>query len=182
MYRRNFLKLACASGAISILPAVRRAAAAQAGPFIDGEMYALECLGNEHTAFKFLDGRTGDGSVALAPTTNPPFSGTKWRASVRAGNFVLLECQGTIEGPRVLDGHTADHSVHLALSATGGFSGTLWQVVAPNDATTNLKCMGNDNPNLFLDGVTHDGTVRLSNSTAPPFTGTRWRVIPFGTI
>lgn len=180
MDRRQLLQLALASSAIGVLSPARRASAVEAGPFIDNQMVALECLGDVHTQFKFLDGRTGDGSVALAPRTDGVFTGTKWLGSVRAGRFVLLECQGTVQGPRLLDGHTADNSVHLAPSAAGPFSGTLWEIVNPNNDTCNLRCLGNGDPNLFLDGVTQNGTVKLSNSTAPPFTGTRWRVIPFG--
>jgi hypothetical protein len=27
---------------------------------------------------RWLDGRTGNGTVGLAPNTNPPFTGTRW--------------------------------------------------------------------------------------------------------
>ena len=42
-----------------------------------GQGFTLECLGSAPGP-KFLDGRTGDGTVALAPSTAPPFTGTRW--------------------------------------------------------------------------------------------------------
>ena len=41
---------------------------------------ALECLGNIPGP-RWLDGRTGDGSVGLAASTSPPFSGTRWEVA-----------------------------------------------------------------------------------------------------
>ena len=141
----------------------------EAGPFFDGRMCALSCLGEFQTHPEkrfFLDGRTGDGSVALAPELTRAFSGTKWRSKVLAFDKVVLECQGAVEGPRFLDGHTVDHSVHLAPSTDRPFTGTVWQIVDPNNDTAALKCLGTQNPNLFLDGLTGNSTVRFSDSTA----------------
>jgi hypothetical protein len=45
------------------------------------DIVALECLGNVPGP-RYLDGRTGDGSVGLAPNTNPPYSGTRWEARI----------------------------------------------------------------------------------------------------
>src|SRR2546428_13873592 len=76
----------------------------------------LTCLGdNPGPRFRgdvpgprFLDGRTQDGSVGLAVSTSPPFSGTRWNAT-EAGELgeglITLRCLGDIEGPRFLDGH-----------------------------------------------------------------------------
>src|SRR2546421_7314324 len=75
---------------------------------------------------RVLDGRTGDGSVALAPTSNDAFSGTRWRRRM-AGDVWTLECLGTAKGPRFLDGHTKEGTVHLAPSTNPPFSGTRWR-------------------------------------------------------
>jgi hypothetical protein len=37
----------------------------------------LKCLGDIDGP-RWLDGRTADGTVGVAPTTEPPFTGTKW--------------------------------------------------------------------------------------------------------
>ncbi|MCC5642551.1 hypothetical protein LC607_06210 [Nostoc sp. CHAB 5824] len=42
---------------------------------------AFECLGNIPGP-KFLDGRTADGTVGLAPDTGENFSGTRWRLKI----------------------------------------------------------------------------------------------------
>jgi hypothetical protein len=41
------------------------------------DIVALQCLGTTEGP-RWLDGRTGDGTVGLAPATNAPFSGTRW--------------------------------------------------------------------------------------------------------
>lgn len=154
---------------------------AEIGPFVDGQMYALSCLGEFQThpeRLFFLDGRTGDGSVALAPRATEEFSGTKWKAFV-TGDRVLLECQGDVDGPRFLNGFTGDQSVHLAPTGGGASTSTVWRVVLI-DTHIALKCLSEDNPHLFLDGVTQSNTVRLSNTTEDAFTGTHWAALDFG--
>jgi hypothetical protein len=42
------------------------------------EIITLKCLGDKPGP-RYLDGRTQNGTVGLAPNTNPPFTGTKWR-------------------------------------------------------------------------------------------------------
>lgn len=133
----------------------------------------LKCLGDiegpEHD--RYLDGRTIDGSVGLAPSTAEPFSGTVWRAR-SLGELVYLQCLGDIEGPRFLDGRTADGTAGLAVSTAEPFSGTLWLMGEQGEVT--LECQGDVEGSRFLDGRTGDGSVGLAPSTAPPFTGTRW--------
>jgi hypothetical protein len=46
----------------------------------DPRVFALRCLGNIKTDRKWLDGNTEHGIVTLATTTDPPFTGTRWRA------------------------------------------------------------------------------------------------------
>jgi hypothetical protein len=38
---------------------------------------ALRCLGDIDGP-RWLNGKTADGTVGVAPTTEPPFTGTKW--------------------------------------------------------------------------------------------------------
>ncbi len=42
-----------------------------------GVSLTLKCLGNIEGP-RFLDGRTGYGTVGLAPSTDGPFTGTHW--------------------------------------------------------------------------------------------------------
>jgi hypothetical protein len=71
-----------------------------------------------------------DGTVGLAPSTNPPFSGTRWRAALAPGEptFFTLQCLGEIDGPRFLDGRTMDGTVGLAPNTEPPFTGTVWDV------------------------------------------------------
>jgi hypothetical protein len=52
---------------------------------------------------KFLDGRTqvGDGSVGLAPNTNPPFSGTKWGTIPLPAPSLEVQTQRTQTGAQL---------------------------------------------------------------------------------
>jgi hypothetical protein len=49
-------------------------------PDTGGFNFTIEnvALRDAGVAARFLDGRTGDGTVGLAPNTNPPFTGTLW--------------------------------------------------------------------------------------------------------
>jgi len=143
-----------------------------------GENVILTCLG-QAPGPKELDGRTGDGTVGLAPHTGPPFSGTSWSRTIH-GDVWTLKCLGDIEGPRFLDGRTQDGTVGLAPSTEAPFSGTRWRATNTGQDFT-LECLGEVEGARFLDGRTGDGTVGLAPNTEPPFTGTHWRVgIPFG--
>jgi hypothetical protein len=58
----------------------------------------------------FLDGRTQNGSVGLAPNTDPPFTGTRWEVARWTGpeyppNLVFFKCLGDAPGPRRLAGY-----------------------------------------------------------------------------
>jgi hypothetical protein len=93
-----------------------------------GNHVALRCLGNI-SGPRYLDGRTADGTVGLAPNLSAEFSGARWRV-VRAGEGVIaLKCLGDIDGPRWLDGRTADGTVGVAPTTEPPFTGTKWEVV-----------------------------------------------------
>jgi hypothetical protein len=47
----------------------------------DRTIFGLRCLGRVQTERKWLDGNTMTGAVTLASTTDPPFTGTRWRAT-----------------------------------------------------------------------------------------------------
>jgi len=57
---------------------------------------------------RYLDGRTADGTVGLAPNADVPFTGATWQLSDGGGGSFTLKCLGAIDGPRFLDGRTAD--------------------------------------------------------------------------
>ena len=135
----------------------------------------LKCLGQAPVRELFLDGRTGDGSVALAPSTFSPFSGTHWRRRTD-GDVWILQCLGEAPGARFLDGRTADGTVGLAPSTNPPFTGTRWRARSVAGGVT-LECLGDiPGPRRFLDGRTGDATVAMAPSTDPPFTGTHWLV------
>jgi carbonic anhydrase len=46
------------------------------------QVMTFECLGDlDDSRFRFLDGRTENGSVGLAPSTDDPFTGTRWEVT-----------------------------------------------------------------------------------------------------
>jgi hypothetical protein len=142
-----------------------------------GNNISLRCLGNLPGS-RYLDGRTGDGTVGLAPSLTPNYSGTKWRV-YRAGEGVALFCLGNFQGPRWLDGRTADGTVALAPGTKKPYTGTRWQVVQIDSNNPNivaLRCLGDIEGPRWLDGRTANGSVGLASTTAPPFTGTKWEV------
>jgi hypothetical protein len=145
-----------------------------------GHNVLLRCLGNI-PGWRYLDGRTADGTVGLASHLSPNFTGTKWRI-VRAGpGVVALKCLGDIQGPRWLDGRTADGTVGLAPNRNEPFTGTRWQVLQVGYNNTNiviLKCLGDIEGPRLLDGRTANATVGLAPTTEGPFTGTGWEVVP----
>jgi len=142
-----------------------------------GNHVALKCLGNL-AGPRYLDGRTADGTVGLAPNLSAEFSGARWRV-VRAGDGVIeLKCLGDIDGPRWLDGRTADGTVGLAPNTNGSFTGTRWQVIQVGNNIVALRCLGDIEGPRWLNGKTANGTVGVAPTTEPPFTGTKWEVVP----
>jgi hypothetical protein len=137
----------------------------------------LRCRG-ELPGNRFLDGRTHDGTVGLAPHTGDPFTGTRWDMRKIPGtqDEFVLKCLGAVEGNRFLDGRTHDGTVGLAPDTTEPFTGTRWKATRSNNGITTIKCLGAVEGNRFLDGRTHDGTVGLAPNTDAPFSGTRWAV------
>lgn len=171
MQRRNFIAGAGAAALVRALPAF--AASLVLRP---GNLVALKCLG-EVDGPRYLDGRTGDGSVGLAPQILGHFTGTRWQVWAGGGQ-IELKCMGALEGPRWLDGRTGNGSVGLAPNAQAPFTGTHWRVTqldANDPEAVALECLGNLPGPRWLDGRTGDGSVGLAASTAAPYSGTRWQ-------
>ena len=157
-------------------------------PFGNFDHISLEWFGN-HVPFsssksaspinKFLDGRTQNGTVGLAPHTNPPFTGTRWEVVRRnPGTYPptwWLRCLGDIPGPQWLDGRTNKGTVGLAPNRSAPYTGTRWQ--ASRSATApdliELKCLGDLSGPRELTGYPYrgaEGTVGLGEYP------TIWRV------
>jgi hypothetical protein len=150
---------------------------------VDDDMF-LECKGSFlNPAFRFLDGRTHNSTIALVDSTEPPFTGTHWRIHEN-GDVWVLECLGKLPGNRFLDGVTHENRVQLSPNTNPPFTGTRWRATQRGDHLFTLECLGDAPGNRFLDGRTHDGTVALAPNSGPDFSGTLWRVarapIPFG--
>jgi hypothetical protein len=161
--------------------------AALVGDLRTGQYIALENMGaNFNDDYQFLDGRTADGSVGLAPDTNEPYSGTKWQVTEVSEGIITLENKGANfnDDYQFLDGRTADGSVGLAPDTNEPYSGTQWQVAEVSEGIITLENKGaNPNPDfLFLDGRTADGTVGLAPNTDASYSGTKWKVYDLGSV
>jgi hypothetical protein len=114
---------------ITAVVALANRAHAEPPPFKAGDLVTLECLGDnaEDDGNRYLEGRTGDGTVGLARKTGGRFTGTKWKLHDRGEGKIQFECLGDVEGPRWLDGVTGDATVQL----TDGnkLSGAFWKVM-----------------------------------------------------
>ena len=129
---------------------------ANGGLPLQPETYCFKCLGDVEGP-RWLDGRTGDGTVGLAPNTDPPYTGTRWEVTFdEPASIYRFRCLGDVEGPRWLDGRTGDGTVGLAPNTDPSYTGTKWQVeptVIP------------ENPNAILYKLTPTGA---SAETAEP--------------
>ena len=176
MQRREFLQTLAFSSASIVLASSLRGAQSVLTP---GHNVYLKCLGNVEGP-RFLDGRTANATVGLAPKLSKQFSGTKWGVvNGGAEGRISLHCLGTVNGNRWLDGRTRDGSVGLAPNRNKPFTGVVWEVVPLDQQNSNiiaLKCLGDGEGPRWLDGRTGNGSVGLAESTHPPFTGTHWEV------
>ncbi len=94
----------------------------------------LQCLGDIEGS-RFLDGRTQNGTVGLAPNTAAPFTGTRWQVIDAASDEVELVCLGAStagSNVRFLNGNVGPGT--LGLVNFGGLPGTRWRVVDPQPA------------------------------------------------
>jgi hypothetical protein len=136
-------------------------------PVIGGppNQFFLKCLGDIDGP-RFLDGRTQDGTVGLAPTTKEPFTGTRWNVIDAGFDEVFLQCAGSSTGGkdvRFLNGLLGSGSVNLVERSTGGIIGlhpnTRWRVV---DGQPLPNGGGSDTPPFFgATSATSDSSPSL---------------------
>jgi hypothetical protein len=166
------------AGASLLSVGLANPAKSQGVPFSVGDVITLRSLW-VGTGPRYLDGRTHNNSVGLAPHTNPPFTGTRWEVYAgKTANQISLYCKGTAAGNRWLDGLTAEGAVQLAPTRAGVFSGTYWQadLVSGKTDEITLKCLGTGaEGNRYLIGR-GDGSVGLAPQGGQ-VPGTRWRVV-----
>jgi outer membrane protein assembly factor BamB len=95
-----------------------------------GEALSFRSLGTAAgpTTPVWLDGRTADGTVGLAPSFAPPFTGASWRLAPFQGRGFTLQTLGTIPGPTFLDGRTQDGTVALIPTVDAAHSGAVWLI------------------------------------------------------
>jgi hypothetical protein len=151
-----------------------------------GHIVSLRCLSTEPGQARLLDGRTGNGTVGLAPHTDPPFTGTWWKV-LQAGNFFTLQCLGKIPGAgRWLDGRIADNTVGLAPTRQiPPFTGTRWEVHSmPGDGeVVALRCAAAPQDGGWLEGRIGEGAVRILPTVKRPFDSISWEArLPSVTI
>ena len=103
MNRRDLIRILTLSSMTPMLPVD-----AQAGLLMPGNTVSLRCLGKARGPKypNYLDGRTKDGSVGLAPKLTPEFSDTKWEIFNAGSGAISLQCLGIVDNPRWPDGRT----------------------------------------------------------------------------
>jgi hypothetical protein len=182
MKRRHLIQLGGLSAVGLIIPQIfeifgdRKLRAVAAIPK-HRDIVTLECMGNIPGS-RWLDGRTGNGTVGLAPR-KVGFTGTRWQIFEIDSGVYALKCLGHIKGPRWLDGRTGDGTVGLAPSTDKQFSGTRWQIFEISSNVLAFKCLGDIEGSRWLDGRTGNGTVGLAPNTPTPdggFSGATWRL------
>jgi hypothetical protein len=146
----------------------------------DHQVYYLKCLGTGPETDRWLDGRTGEGTVGLASITTFPYTGTRWRAHRLTDGAWAFRCLGDVPGDKWLDGRTADGSVGLAPNPRYPYTGARWQVLPGGGGGHVLRCLGDiaGIGRRFLDGVTANATTALAPHTDIPYTGTHWELRP----
>jgi hypothetical protein len=137
----------------------------------------------------FLDGRTQNSTVGLAPNTNPPYTGTRWEVVRRnPGTYPpswWLKCLGDIPGPPWLDGRTGNGTVGLAPDRSATFSGTRWEITRFVSSTAPLtyilKCLGDAPGPRMLRAYPQrppNGTVGLTDEENGTFSLWKVTILP----
>jgi hypothetical protein len=135
------------------------------GVLADGGIYHFKCLGDVE-GNRWLDGRTNNGSVGLAPTTTGSYTGTSWQALEVEPGIYHIKCLGDVEGNRWLDGRTNNGSVGLAPTTTGSYTGTSWQALEVEPAQPD------SNPNNGFDDLKSSSFNITTPETKPIVTTT----------
>ena len=92
---------------------------------LGGGTFGLMCLGPVKGP-RWLEGRSGDGTVGLAADTNGGHSGTHWMLVDLGEGAYGLVCPGYGVRACVLEGISGDGTVGLAPNIRGGDPGTHW--------------------------------------------------------
>ena len=141
---------------------------------VDGDIVALRNMGHLEGP-RWLDGRTGEGTVGLAPEFGGSYTGTRWQVVEVSERVIALKNLGHLDGPRWLDGRTGEGTVGLAPQFDATYTGARWELVETGDDIISLKSLGHVDGPRWLDGRTEDGTVALATDTA--FSGTQWETV-----
>ena len=99
---------------------------------MDG-VIAFQCLGAVASQNRWLDGRTQNGSVGLAPDVDDTHTGTQWQPCRIENNLYIFRCLGDAEGPRLLDGRTGESKVGLTPHTGTAITGIQWELTKISD-------------------------------------------------
>jgi len=139
-------------------------------------VYQFRCLGHL-PGNPWLNGRTVERTVDLAPNTQPPYSGTRWRAVKQMEGVFAFYCLGDVDTPnRWLDGNTQDATVSLAPDTDQAHTGTHWQLCHVRDTVYICRCLGDIEGRRLLDGRTAESKVALTPRTGTAITGIQWEL------
>jgi len=149
---------------------------------IPNAVYRFRCLGHLE-GNRWLNGRTVEGAVDLAPNTDLQYSGINWRVVKQMEGVFAFYCIGTIEtSTRWLNGKTADGGVDLAAEVSDAYSGCRWQLCHVKDDIYICRCLGDLEGPRLLNGRTaeqrpDERKVELMPHTATAITGIQWQLI-----
>lgn len=156
------------------------------GPPFTVEPDAVVTLRNLSTTstgdLAFLDGRTLDHSVGLAPTSDPPFTGANWEMHQEGSvNQFSLRCLG-LARTQVEEGQNlwlcATSTTSVGLTNDANHWGRIWTIV--DDLTFQAE---NNKQLISVDGMLVRGaplgpTVDLTDGPDMTFHGTSWQLGP----
>ena len=139
-------------------------------------IYLFKCRGHV-PGNPWLDGRTATSEVGLAPHTDPPYTGTKWRAVKQMDGVIAFQCLGAVASQnRWLDGRTQNGSVGLAPDVDDTHTGTQWQPCRIENNLYIFRCLGDAEGPRLLDGRTGESKVGLTPHTGTAITGIQWEL------
>lgn len=142
---------------------------------VAGSSVKFECQGNI-PGNRWLDGRTVQADVKLAPNTSYPYTGTHWLVSDLGGGEFAFMCQGNIPGNRWLKCNSGS-STGVSLAANTSYTGTHWRVYDLGAGRVGIACQDSyAGPYHWLDGRTANSTVGLAPNLYPPYTGAYWKI------
>ncbi len=145
-------------------------------------VYQLKCLGHIE-GDRWLDGKTTEGKVDLAPSTESPYTGTSWRAVQQMNGVFAFYCMGAIDAPtRWLNGKTADGAVDLAPEVSDAYTGAAWHLCHVRDDVYICRCLGDLEGPRLLNGRTGEPRtaerrVELTPHTGTGITGIQWQLV-----